>query len=534
MNPGFNVVKASSIAGVVLDCNLSTGAKIGGGTATDNTAALNAFLATASATNPIKLILDGPSLVTGLVIATAGYTEIEGIGWNSGIWIASGSNADPINNGKILPFDPGTTPPASGEYVRLANFMINGNRGNGTTGNSTSGQPQGIAGTYWYCNINLANLAGVRIENMYSYDSAAYSIRLNNCADIVVCNNTIYNPNVTATGNQDSIHIDGPASDIRIIGNYMDNNGSDDAIALNAPEGYSGTITRAVIVGNTFQNVATCLRVYGGVSGSASGLVDSVIFSSNIGNAFTDVVTIGGPATSSGDTECRVFIASDNIFLCTGYYFALAGSIGDVTLKNCVWEEPTVGGKAFVLLNGTAVSSLTVDLRIYRNTLGHDNNSPLLSGSGTVARMTIEAFQVIDEQGQSYSPIASVLVMSGVTLTKLFIAALDYSNITALADSYTGIGSISGAWQPESNIQSKTAAYTLLPTDRTVLASTTAGSFAVTLPATAYVGQKHSIKNTGTANTLTVTGTVDGSANPTLTTLAKLTVEWDGTHWWSV
>lgn len=538
----INLLTASQIPEVVLDCVVNpflanAGKTASGGAATDNTAAINQALLSLAAVGvgSVKLILDGGTLTSGITLPTLGNYEIEGSGWGAGIYIASGSNADPINNGKILPFDPATTPPASGQYVRLSNFTINGNRGNGFTGDSTSGQPQGISGTYWYCNINLANLAGVRIENVFSYDSPAYSIRLNNCADIYVAGCTIYNPNVTVTGNQDSIHIDGPASDIRIIGNYMDNNGSDDAIALNAPEGYSGLITRAVIMGNTFQNVATALRVYGGVSGSASGIVDTVVFAGNIGNAFTDVVTIGGPASTSGDTQCRVFIAADNIFECTGYYFALAGSIGDVTLKNCVWQSPTVGGKAFVLLNGTVVSSLTIgDLHIYRNTLGHDNNSPLLGGSGTVQRMTINGFQVIDEEGQSYSPIASVLAMSGATITKLFIGSLDYTNITALTDTYTGITSISGAWQPDTNIQSKTGAYTLLPTDRTVLASTTGGRFAVALPATAYVGQKHTIKNTGTANTLTITGTVDGSANPTLATLAKMTVEYDGTHWWSV
>jgi hypothetical protein len=115
------------------------------------------------------------------------------------------------------------------------------------------------------------------------------------------------------------------------------------------------------------------------------------------------------------------------------------------------------------------------------------------------------------------------LSLTTTTIGELFIASLDYTNITALTNTYAGIASITGAWQPESNIQSKTAAHTLLPTDRIILASTTAGSFAVALPAVAYAGEKHTIKNTGTANTLTVTGTVDGSANPTLATLAKMT-----------
>lgn len=537
----FNVIKASEIAGVVLDCVVNpflsnAGKTASGGTATDNTAKINNALLSLAAvgSGSVKMILDGGSLISGITLPTLGNYEIEGIGWDSGIWIASGSNADPINNGKILPFDPGTTPPTSGQYVRLANFTINGNRGNGTNGNSTSGQPQGIPGTYFYCNINLANLNGVRIENVYSYDSAAYSIRLNNCSDIYVAGCTIINPNVTSTGNQDSIHIDGPASDIRIIGNYMDNNNSDDAIALNSSEGYSGLITRAVIMGNTFKNVGSAMRVYGGTLGTGVGIVDSVIFANNIGNTSTDVVTIGGPGVTSGDTQCRVFIGSNNIFESTGYFLSVSGDLGDVTLSNCVWESPTVSPKSFFNLNGATVSSLTVDnLHIYRNTLGHDNGSPLMDGVGTIVRMTINGFQVIDEEGESYSPISVALSMANASIGAMFIGSLDYTNITALADSYTNIGSISGAWQSKTPL-AKTAAYTLLPTDRTVLASTTAGSFALALPAVAYAGEKHTIKNTGTSNTLTVTGTVDGSANPTLATLAKITVEYDGAAWWSV
>jgi hypothetical protein len=533
MNQPFNEVKASSLPGVVLDCNLSTGAKIGGGTATDNTALLNAFLATASATNPIKLILDGPTLVTGLVLATAGHTTIEGIGWDSGIWIKSGSNADPLNNGKILPFDPNTAPPASGSYVRLANFMINGNRGNGTTGNSNSGDARGVTGTYWYCNINLANLAGVRIENMYLYDSAAYEIRLNNCSDVVVTNNTIVNPNVTFTNNQDGVHIDGPAGAVRISKNYINNNFSDDAMGINAPEGYGGAIDNVVISDNTIVNCYNAFRVYG----SSEGQAGKVVIANNTGNTGTSVFILGftvGPTT--GDSVRKV-IASNNIFSTTGNYVQIEGGLGDLEFSDCAWISPTAVGSFFVCNSAGTVSSITVkNISIYRSTAGNNTSSTLLDASAalTISRLTIDGFRVVNEQGQSYAAIATALAMTNVTISKLFIMALDYTNITALADSYTNIGSISGSWQPESNIQSKTAAYTLLPTDRTILASTTAGSFAVALPAKSYAGEKHTIKNTGTANTLTVTGTVDGAANPTLATLAKMTIEYDGAAWWTV
>lgn len=540
MSQPFNEVKASSLAGVVLDCNLATGAKIGGGTATDNTVALNEFLATASATNPIKLILDGSSAVSGLVIAAAGHTIIEGVGWDSGIWIISGSNADPLNNGKITPMDPNTTPPASGANVILRNFQINGNRGNGTTGDSNSGNPRGVTSPqYWYCNINLANLNGVRIEDMYIYDAPAYSVRLNNCSDVVVANCTIINPNTAGGINNDCIHIDGPCLNPRIFGNYLNNNGSDDAIALNAPEGYAGLIDGALVFGNTFSNVLTAMRVYGIVEGQ----VGSVVFALNAGNVTTQVLALGAiggfSSPVTGDVSLRSMICSGNTFSSLhGVFIALAGGIGDLTLTDCTWLSPANASSWLNCFSAGTVSSFTVNnCRNYLTTSGNNANTPLINAGAalTIKRMTINGFSVVSEQGQSYGPLPVLLPMTNITLSELYISALDYTNITALTDSYTNIGSISGqGWQPETNIQSKTAAYTLLPTDRLVLASTTAGSFAVTLPAKSYAGEKHTIKNTGTANTLTVTGTVDGSANPTLATLAKITVEYDGTHWWSI
>lgn len=532
MNQPFNDVKASSIAGVVLDCDLFTGAKIGGGTATDNTAALNAFLATASATNPIKLILDGPSAVSGLVIAAAGHTVIEGIGWDSGIWIISGSNADPLNNGKILPFDPNTTPPASGANVILRNFKINGNRGNGTTGDSNSGDPRGVSGTYWYCNINLANLNGVRIEDMYIYDAPAYSIRLNNCSDVVVANNTLINPNTSTSQNNDCVHVDGPASNIRVLGNYLNNNNSDDAIAFNAPEGYGGLIDKCVVVGNTFQSVANAMRVYG----ASEGQVGSVVFSQNIGNVHNFVLLLGftsSPAT--GDVSFRSVICEGNSFVATAGFVGLAGGMGDLILTDCTWLSP-VNASTFIapLGTGTASSVTLNNCKIYRTTSGNAAATLLASSSAyTFTKMILNGFYIVNEQGQSYSAIANLMTMADVTISQLFVASLDYTNIASLADSYTNIGSINGAWQSKTPL-AKTAAYTLLPIDRTVLANTTGASFAIALPAKSYIGEKHTIKNTGTANTLTVTGTVDGTANPTLATLAKLTVEYDGTSWWSV
>lgn len=528
MNQGFNEVKASSIAGVALDCDLSTGLKIGGGTATDNTAALNAFLATASATNPIKLIMDGPSLITGLMLTAAGYTTIEGLGRGTGFYMKSGSNSTAIQN----PL-PGTMPGTNGANVILRDFMVNGNRGNGTNGNSTNGDPRGGSPLLLF-NLHLCNLNGVVLDSLYLYDAPSFGVLFDNCHDVVIEGCTVINPNLTPTFNNDGIHFNGPASDIRMSNIEIANNNSDDAIALNAPEGYSGVIDRVTIVGCTFNGVYNALRAYG----NADNQIGSVVFSDNIGVAAHAVLAVGFNG-GTGDASGRSLVFSGNTFQLTGsgqgaMFLLLASNAGDITMTDCTWLNPIAGS----FISGSSnISSITLNnCRIYRTTSGNNTSTPVLSAGSatTIGRFTVNGFSVVNQAGQSYAAIAEFLAMTNVTITKLFIASLDYTNIALLADSYTNIGSISGAWQPESNIQSKTAAYTLLPTDRTVLASTTAASFAVALPANAYAGQKHTIKNTGTANTLTVTGTVDGAANPTLATLAKMTVEYDGTHWWTV
>ena len=87
----------ASDLGCILDCDLNTGLTSDGRPATDNTALLNAFLATASATTPVYLVLDGPTLITGLLL-NGGHTTIEGTGPDTGFFLKAGSNAPAIRN----------------------------------------------------------------------------------------------------------------------------------------------------------------------------------------------------------------------------------------------------------------------------------------------------------------------------------------------------------------------------------------------------------------------------------------------------
>ena len=124
------------------DADVTTGAKIGGGTATDNTTYVNGLLAAGSSTSPAQVNLCGGTVTTGVRIPAYGNVEIDGCGWNSGFFLKSGSNSFGISDATPstppwFPFDPGQfpalnpgTPSISGySSVVLRNFTLNGNLG---------------------------------------------------------------------------------------------------------------------------------------------------------------------------------------------------------------------------------------------------------------------------------------------------------------------------------------------------------------------------------------------------------------------
>lgn len=97
----------------------------------------------------------------------------------------------------------------------------------------------------------------------------------------------------------------------------------------------------------------------------------------------------------------------------------------------------------------------------------------------------------------------------------------------------TALGALARSVPPMST-RNVVAAYTPTAADDTIVCDTTGGSFAVTLPPVAQVQfLKLTIVNIG-ANTVTVTGTVSGSVNPTLAQWKSMTVQSDGVRWFKI
>ena len=236
--------RLASDLGCILDCNLNTGLTATGEPATDNTALLNAFLATASATNPVSLTLDGPTLTTGLLIH-GGHTTIEGIGPGSGLFLKSASNSHAIrNHSGPASRRPRLRPPRTCHELKLRHHRPQPaaqrqprqrhlRQHRHTASPTTVGRQDHALRHRHY-----VNCTAVWLEDLILHDLTTYAVCLSNCAAVVCRNLRITTPR---DRNCDGIHFNGPASDIHISDCFFQT--GDDAIALNAPEGFGGDIS---------------------------------------------------------------------------------------------------------------------------------------------------------------------------------------------------------------------------------------------------------------------------------------------------
>ncbi len=439
--------RLASDLGCTLDCNLATGLTATDQPATDNTALLNAFLATASATHPIELVLDGPTLTTGLLI-NGGHTTIEGIGPDSGLFLKSGANAHAIRNHADMQGDPGPghpPPPRSNFGITIRNLQINGNRGNGSSGNTDHGITYDNAGKTMLYGISLVHATAIWLEDLILHDITTYAVCLSNCA-AVVCRNL--RVNTPRDRNTDGIHFNGPASDIHITDCSFQT--GDDPIALNAPEGFGGPIDRVAISNCLFDHAPTAIRIYGCGYPPLSFPISNVIMANCSGVIEDTPFMIGFQRNAPVDT-LQSFQASGCTFGAS-YWATLNESCGVLNLQSNTWDSPTHAGSFLWIPLAVTLSSVTLaNCRIYRGTRG---NAPAFGLSaadaarGSVIRkLSLEGFAIEHEAGQIYPSIPYLLDTSNVTIEHLYIGSLDPANIAALVKpslDFRGVHEISG------------------------------------------------------------------------------------------
>ncbi|MDP9052236.1 MAG: right-handed parallel beta-helix repeat-containing protein, partial [Acidobacteriota bacterium] len=413
----------------------------------DDTAILNAFLATATATNPIKLILDGAAYVSGLILSPAGNTTIEGIGPGSGIYLTGASDGIRIgpwsqsisqNSGNSEgPFNGTPAPARVATNITLRNFTISPNP-------TTIGHP-----TYGVIlqSASHITLDGLNIPSSCPY----YAVALSNVGDVSVTNCSF-----TSGGTlHDGVHIDGPAEKIRIIGCYFAT--GDDGIALNAYEGYGGNISDVVIDSCIFNNALSLMRAYG--SNSVNSLntwntnkITRVTVSNCVGSVRSCVASLGlgaGACNNENLDEIQDISFSNCDIAHTEAYspFLVTCNVRSLTIHNHT-HRPLVA-TAFLDVSAKYVQHVLVNNLTVVRSDAYPAAIPIvrIAGvpGGNMSKLTLRGITVVDQTGSAYA--AMPYVLGAVTpLGELMIDAVDMDKFTALFDSNgtTNITTIKG------------------------------------------------------------------------------------------
>lgn len=452
--PGMTYIKASEI-GCALDCDLATGRKKhGGGAATDDGPKINAAMASATADHPITLIIDGSALISGLFLPAAGYWNIAGLGCGTGFFVASGTNNDGIHNGSpdaATPSDPGPPAPPRGKNVSLSNFTLNGNRGNGHHGNSTSGLTQGSK-TAWYFGINLMSLDNITIKNVVVVNAPAYQIRLSNVGNVTVSGCILQGTEY----NSDGLHFDGPANDITI--SNCEFKTGDDSIALNCPEGYTGNISRVTVTGCTFDSFSL-MRLYTTLNAPGQFKVDTVSVSNCTGTLSEYAFVIGWAGGSLPDSVTSLTVS--NCTLTAPAILGVAENFGTILLRNIVftpspahidWFGHPQSNRTCAFLrpspsNGTVNyvgTSLTIENCVIARNSDTQVAAVVVENGTTIANLSFKGFSLSDTR--SYDSVPVLVEIGSGSVAQLDLESLTTTQITApvSAEQFQWIGSVCG------------------------------------------------------------------------------------------
>ena len=470
--PGMTYIKASQI-GCALNCDLKNGRNLHtGGLATDDGPRINAAMASASASNPITLIIDGPALISGLFLPAAGYWNIAGLGCGTGFFVKSGTNNDGIHNGgpnAAIPSNPGPPAPPRGSSVSLRNFTINGNQGNGYNGVSTTGSTQGVTNSSsgaWYFTINLMNLNNIDVENIVLVNAPSFQVRFSNVGHVTIAGCVLRSQGP----NTDGLHFDGPANDISI--SSCDITADDDAIALNCPEGYTGDISRVTVSNCKVNSWTFLIRLHTIESPTGPKFnINGVSVNNCTGNLFYAGFLVGHGGGGFPNSIDGLTIS--NCTLNAPAILEIGANFGNVILDN-VTLSPLASSQfpGFAFARSSAYSagctytgaSLLLDsCSVQRK---GDSSIPAvdLENTSSIGNVTFNGYALT---GSSSHMTAELINIGSGSVAQVVINSVDSGDISAPVSpgGFAGVGAVSGSgvlasgWEFPDNVMANGVPY---------------------------------------------------------------------------
>jgi hypothetical protein len=406
-NVSPQVIYASQIPGVILDCNVATGLSYSGGSPTDNTALLQAILNTASVSNPIKLIMDGGTAVTTLDLKN-GYTTIEGLGQGTGFYSINSHLYNIFYNSNGIYLSTGSTTVLT-QFLAFRNMSLNGGR------NYTG------ATLYFNPTIYLQNAQYIELSHLLMFNPDDYNDYYAACQNIVVDSCAFYGNNGsvgTYTG-QDGTHVGGACFYLRVSNCYYQT--YDDALSINLAEGsvanHGSAGNHFLITNCVFDNCANVLRMYGGDAD-----VDDLVISNCTANCWGTFIIFGFSATPYNSGLHRNMLVSNcEVTLSPGHeigYFRINGAVENLQIDNFTMNSPqgvpllTIGiGQSYV--SPESINSVSIhNLRIHYDTNG---NGPdyIYDGSFPINELTVNGFEQVIDSGLFPTAPTALISLTG-------------------------------------------------------------------------------------------------------------------------
>jgi hypothetical protein len=217
-------------------------------------------------------------------------------------------------------------------------------------------------------------------------------------------------------------------------------------VALNAPEGYCGPITRVIIANSTFYGSISGGRLYSAGVICRSGAiptVDDVTFSNYGGYALFEALTIGlgvQHALNIPRSITNFTWANSTVTASSGIY--MDDTVGTIMLDNFKLRGLTNGAMLNATWTNSTISCMKVNnVSLIRIPTGNTPHAGVFDGteyhgSAVIDDLDIDGFKVEDEGG-NYAPIKALIEMAGETpssVVTLKYANVDFSKIAALSD----------------------------------------------------------------------------------------------------
>jgi hypothetical protein len=446
--------------------------------------------------------------------------------YGTGFYLATGANVDAIANGNFVSGGgcgiAAAAPKSQGSNIHLSNFVINGN---------ANGQSN-------YCfGAHIKDIDNFSSQGVVYYNCSHFCLTLDNVSDWLVEGNTFFSSSTPIGTNTDGVHVDGPSTGGRIANNYFKT--GDDAIALNAVEGYCGPINSVAITNNVFDNAFTAMRMYNeDTNACGNGLVPLISYvdwNNNNGTVASHpfIFGLGGPPYESGSLNPAISHVhiSNSSFNNPGSAgvnvpFYLAENIDDLSISNFTEVSPNDGiliefgpgtciGSYINHYNRISLTDVTIANTAQGSAFQHlyDNSSNCLQ----IGTLTVHGFGTTWEgiSPSTQGPLIQSLT-SPSTMNYLMMTDVDPTNLSMIGGlagianvsaqvpgGYVTSGAIASNVSPITEITTTTAAFSSTFTgNETFMSRTGSSATTFTLPPLSQPGMvkcaQHFLNDSGT------------------------------------